>query len=300
MWSQAAAIYAAPALFCCNFLLPSSLLLCSEARASFVEGIARLLETVKTETEPENARLVRTHIARFMSAVEELDKAGTAAQTRPTRPNSAPAPISGRSALPAAPAATDVHLEAVQYRAMWLERRARAAEVTLKWSHSLKAYTKAAHEFKKLRGLASNDALPALHEWAGERALTMVEGAERVRCLLLRQDPPVRPIPPARVSGGRREAAQEAGVMTLSNISTASAQKDQAGSEGEGSHVEEHEETQDLERECCICLESFTRDKLLGTPPPTSCASHLLSTSSVTHSPRLALYLSNDGISSLG
>ena len=218
-----------------------------------------------------------------MSAVEELDKAGTAAQTRPTRPNGAPAPIPGHSALQAAPAATDVHVEAVQYRAMWLERRARTAEVTLKWSHSLKAYTKAAHEFKKLRGLASNGALPALHEWAGERALTMVEGAERVRCLLLRQDPPVRPIPPARASGGIREGIREAStsapaavsggaevVMTLPNISTASAEKDQAGSGGD----DEHEETPDLERECCICLESFTRDKLLGaltlshSPPP--------------------------------
>ena len=145
--------------------------------------------------------------------------------------------------------------------------------------------SQAAYEFKRLRGLTCNGSLSALHEWAGERALITVEGAERLRCLLLRQDPPARPIPPVRASAGARlggsssgndateasrpastpapaTASGDATAMMLPITSTLSAGSDEAEAGREGTL--EQGETQDLERECCICLEPFPREKLLG------------------------------------
>ena len=198
----------------------------------------------------------------------------------------------------------------MQYRAMWLERRARAAEVALKWATALKAYTKAAHEFKKLRGLSSN--MPEMARWAGEQALSMVQGAERIRRLLLRQDPPDRPIPAMRASiGGSGVVAEKAVVAAPRPASTPSARSSaSAGGElgdpglAHGSQLDPHlvddattaglpqggtvcgekcgqgsGVAQDLERECCICLESFPRDKLLGICPLCSPARFLSPTS---------------------
>ena len=268
--------------------------LCSEARAGFVDGVASLLGTVKTERCSDTERLVRRHIARFMAAAEELDRGEAARTPLPSgASNASPSPDSGAGTRPApALAAADVEMEAVQYRAMWLERRARAAEVSLKFATALKAYTKAAHEFKKLRALSSD--MPEMARWAGERALSMVEGAERIQRLLLRQDPPARPIPAKRASmGGTGMAgAEEAAVAqaprpasTPSAPSSASAggkpgdpgpahrshQADDAAAGLPLCRTVSREEggqglgfAQDLERECCICLESFPRDKLLG------------------------------------
>ena len=84
--------------------------LCSEARAGFVDGVASLLETVKTESCSDTERLVRRHIARFMAAAEELDRGADPQTPLSSGTSSARPPLEGGQATRPAPALAAVHV----------------------------------------------------------------------------------------------------------------------------------------------------------------------------------------------
>ena len=119
----------------------------SEAHAQFVRGIEELLKLLQDETNEATKALVRKHVTRFMDEAERLV--------------SQPSP---RAKL-------------LQAKAMGLETRAQKAQKDLKFAAALALYTEAAGEFKALR----QEALGKMRDWAGDRALAMIEKAEYLK-----------------------------------------------------------------------------------------------------------------------
>jgi hypothetical protein len=64
-------------------------------------------------------------------------------------------------------------------KAQGVETRARKAESSLKFALAFNSYAEAAEKYKNLRQETKGNA--SLHAWAGERAVAMLDGAERMR-----------------------------------------------------------------------------------------------------------------------
>ena len=117
------------------------------AHAHFVRGVEELLRLVQDEADEGTKTLVRKHVARFMDEAEQL------------------------VAVPSQRA------KLLQAKAQGVEARAQKAHKDLKFTQALSLYTEAANEFKLLR----QEALGKQRDWAGERALAMIEKAEHLQ-----------------------------------------------------------------------------------------------------------------------
>jgi hypothetical protein len=142
----------------------------SEAHEKFVKGIEELMKLVQHEQHDATKSLVRKHVARFMDEAEQM----VAAQNLPSAPR------------PAAKDAESPEAKKLRALAQGVEKRARDAERGLKFVLAFSSYSDAAGKYKALRQEAGcNERLRA---WAGERALAMLDGAERLKKFIQRDD----------------------------------------------------------------------------------------------------------------
>jgi len=126
----------------------------STAHAHFVKGIEELMRLVQDEQNEATKSLVRKHVARFMSEAENM-----VAQPSPKA-------------------------KLIQVQAQGLETRAQKAQRDLKFAVALNLYTEAANEYKLLR----QESHGKQREWAGERALAMIDKAEHLKNITQQMD----------------------------------------------------------------------------------------------------------------
>jgi calpain-7 len=138
----------------------------SEAHARFVEGIEQLITLTQTERDERIKGLVRKHIANFMDEAERMKAAHLH--------GSASARGGGRGG-----AAVPQRAKMLQATAQGVEKRARDAESGLKFTVAFSSYQEAAAAYKGLRQAA--EVSDELRTWAGQRALAMLAGAERMQ-----------------------------------------------------------------------------------------------------------------------
>lgn len=149
-----------------------------EAHAQFVKGIEQLMKLVQQEQHADTKSLVRKHVVRFMEEAEQMVAAQVVAAQDSKSQSAAPRPAAKDAESPEAK-----KLRAV---AQGVEKRARDAERGLKFVLAFNSYSEAAGKYKALRQeAAGND---QLRTWAGERALAMLDGAERLKKFIQRDD----------------------------------------------------------------------------------------------------------------
>ena len=122
-----------------------------QAHEQFIQGIEELMRLVQNEGDAETKTLVRKHCARFMDEAEQI----LTAQPSPTA-------------------------KLLQAKAQGLEERAKKEQQQLKFAAGLALYTEACEAYKLLRQAS----LGKQREWAGERALSMLEKAEHMQTLV--------------------------------------------------------------------------------------------------------------------
>ena len=130
-----------------------------EAHEAFVKGIEELMRLLQQETNESTKGLVRKHVSRFMSEAEKMVEAQNLSNN-----------------------VVPQRVKMLQATAQGVEKRARDAERSLKFAQAMTSYTEAAEKYKGLRQEAAGH--DELRAWAGERALAMLDGAERLKGLL--------------------------------------------------------------------------------------------------------------------
>jgi hypothetical protein len=131
----------------------------TEAHAQFVKGIEELMRLVQSEQNEATKNLVRKHVARFMDDAEKMVAAQKLCDTAEEQ-------------------AVSRETNMLRAKAQGVETRARNAESSLKFALAFNSYAEAAEKYKNLRQETKGNA--SLHAWAGERAVAMLDGAERM------------------------------------------------------------------------------------------------------------------------